>query len=47
MLEVTHKRKVLTAMGFNNSTLLMLEVTHKRKVLTAIRATLLMKLGWK
>jgi hypothetical protein len=34
MLEVTHKRKVLTTLSDNGTIITMLEVTHKRKVLT-------------
>jgi len=33
VLEVTHKRKVLTASVVSTITMYMLEVTHKRKVL--------------
>jgi len=36
MLEVTHKRKVLTALSDNGTIITMLEVTHKRKVLTSL-----------
>jgi len=36
MLEVTHKRKVLTASIIHFRNILKLEVTHKRKVLTAM-----------
>ena len=36
MLEVTHKRKVLTSSSLASKTKSLLEVTHKRKVLTAI-----------
>jgi hypothetical protein len=36
MLEVTHKRKVLTALSDNGTIITILEATHKRKVLTSL-----------
>ncbi len=41
MLEMTHKRKVLTAACLFKTWELWLEMTHKRKVLTALETTLL------
>jgi hypothetical protein len=43
MLEVTHKRKVLTAQIHFLFSLNLLEVTHKRKVLTAKESMFLLK----